>query len=104
MFDARAVLYPNENCIRDYLSWRQVDTHVNNQYNTCFWNLVKSGRSKQDAQAMLAGTLADFKNELLFREFGINYNELPAMYKKGSIVIRFGLKISRARTFIKNHA
>lgn len=32
--------------MRDYVSWRQVDVHVNNQYNTCFWALVQSGVSK----------------------------------------------------------
>ena len=31
MFDGRAVLYPEVQTVRDYLSWRQVDTHVNNQ-------------------------------------------------------------------------
>ncbi len=30
MFDARAVLYPSDRTLRDYLSWRQADTHVNN--------------------------------------------------------------------------
>lgn len=30
MFDARAVLYPSDQILRDYLSWRQADTHVNN--------------------------------------------------------------------------
>ena len=29
-FDARAVLYPSDQTLRDYLSWRQADTHVNN--------------------------------------------------------------------------
>lgn len=27
--------------------------HINNQYNTCFWMLVKSGKSKSEAQAYL---------------------------------------------------
>ena len=31
VFDGRAVLYPSETAVRDYLSWRQVDTHINNQ-------------------------------------------------------------------------
>ena len=31
MFDARAVLYPSDKSLRDYLSWRQADTHINNQ-------------------------------------------------------------------------
>ena len=30
MFDARAVLYPALRTLRDYLSWRQADTHINN--------------------------------------------------------------------------
>lgn len=39
-FDARVVLYPTDKNLRDYLSWRQADVHVNNLYNTCFWNLI----------------------------------------------------------------
>ena len=31
LFDGRAVLYPSEAIVRDYLAWRQVDTHINNQ-------------------------------------------------------------------------
>lgn len=40
-FDARIILYPSDNNLRDYLCWRQVDTHINNLYNTTFWNLIK---------------------------------------------------------------
>ena len=29
-FDARTVLYPNDQTLRDYLSWRQADCHINN--------------------------------------------------------------------------
>ena len=31
IFDARAVLYPSDQSLRDYLSWRQADAHINNQ-------------------------------------------------------------------------
>ncbi|KAJ1884149.1 tRNA-His guanylyltransferase, partial [Kickxella alabastrina] len=34
------------------------------------------------------GTLSQDKNELLFSEFGINYNDEPEIFKKGSVVIR----------------
>ena len=47
-FDARIVLYPSDQNIIDYLSWRQADVHINNLYNTCFWNLVKSGISNKE--------------------------------------------------------
>ena len=36
----------------------------------------------------LQGTLSDFKNELLFSHFNINYNNLPEMYRKGSVLLR----------------
>ena len=43
MFDSRAVLYPSDQTLRDYLSWRQADTHIN--------HLVRAGRVKQCAEA-----------------------------------------------------
>jgi tRNA(His) guanylyltransferase len=42
-FDARTVLYPSDKSLRDYLSWRQVDCHINNLYNTVFWTLIQRG-------------------------------------------------------------
>jgi tRNA(His) guanylyltransferase len=39
-FDGRVVLYPTNQNLRDYLSWRQADCHINNLYNTTFWALV----------------------------------------------------------------
>ncbi|XP_068665006.1 tRNA(His) guanylyltransferase 1 [Aristolochia californica] len=87
-FDARVICYPSTTILRDYLSWRQVDCHINNQYNTCFWALVKSGKVKQEAQDLLKGTQTQEKNELLFQQFGINYNTLPAIFRKGSSVFR----------------
>ena len=35
VFDGRVVEYPNRRAIRDYLSWRQADTHINNQVQWC---------------------------------------------------------------------
>ncbi|KIZ00415.1 tRNA(His) guanylyltransferase [Monoraphidium neglectum] len=120
VFDGRAVCYPDAATLRDYLSWRQADCHINNQarrqgrfctrgageaslgarlcseaasargdpYNTPYWELVKSGLKPPDAQAALSGSDAGFKNELLFSRFGINYNELPEQFRKGSVVVR----------------
>lgn len=88
MFDARAVLYPADATLRDYLSWRQADTHINNLYNTCFWALVNAGKSTTDAHEELRGTLSDYKNEMLFSQFGVNYSKLPERFRKGSVVIR----------------
>ncbi len=88
-FDGRAVLYPTDQILRDYLSWRQADCHINNLQNTTFWNLVlKGGLSNNEAQERLKGTLAKDKNEILFSEFGINYNNEPDQFKKGTIIIK----------------
>lgn len=88
-FDARVVLYPSDENLKDYLSWRQADCHVNNLYNTCFWKLVQdSGMTPQQANERLKGTLSADKNELLFSQFNINYNNLPEIYRKGTVIIR----------------
>lgn len=88
-FDARIVIYPMDKNLRDYLSWRQADTHINNLYNTAFWKLVlEAGRSNTEAEDDLCGTFSSDKNELLFSRFGINYNNLPDMYRKGTILVR----------------
>lgn len=93
-FDARIVLYPTDENLKDYLSWRQADVHINNLYNTCFWNLVKKGLSNADAEKRLRGTVSAEKNELLFQDFGINYNTLPAIYRKGTILLTKKLQIN----------
>ncbi|XP_022914191.2 probable tRNA(His) guanylyltransferase [Onthophagus taurus] len=88
-FDSRAVLYPTDENLRDYLSWRQADCHINNLYNTTFWTLInKGGLTNREAEQKLCGTFSSDKNELLFSEFGINYNNEPEIFKKGTILLR----------------
>lgn len=87
-FDARLVCYPTDRTLVDYCSWRQVDCHVNNMYNTCFWNLVNAGSTPQEAELQLKGTVSSDKNELLFSTFGINYAKERAWFRKGTILIR----------------
>ena len=38
--------------------------------------------------SLLQGTLSSDKNELLFSDFNINYNNLSELYRKGTILIR----------------
>ncbi|KAJ5079794.1 tRNA(his) guanylyltransferase-related [Anaeramoeba ignava] len=87
-FDSRIICYPSKKNIRDYLSWRQADCHINSLYNTCFWCLVKSGISEKEATEQLRGTFSNDKNELLFSKFGINYNDLPQINRKGTVLYR----------------
>lgn len=88
-FDGRAVCYPSVSNLRDYMSWRQADCHINNLYNTTFWSLIlRGGMDSQQAERALAGTVSGDKNELLFTKFAINYNNEPDIYKKGSVIFR----------------
>ncbi|CAN7996854.1 unnamed protein product [Ixodes hexagonus] len=88
-FDGRVVLYPSDKNLVDYLSWRQADCHINNLYNTVFWSLVQSGGlTPKQAEERLRGTLSSDKNEILFQEFKINYNNLPPLYRKGTVIVR----------------
>jgi tRNA(His) guanylyltransferase len=88
-FDARCVAYPKRKILRDYLCWRQADCHINNLYNTTFWNMVlQGGMGQTEAEQELKGTLSGDKNEILFKRFGINYNNEPLIFKKGSVVYR----------------
>ncbi|KAK0731401.1 Thg1 C terminal domain-containing protein [Lasiosphaeris hirsuta] len=88
-FDGRAVCYPSLQNLRDYMSWRQVDCHVNNLYNTTFWTLIQlGGMDTTEAEKTLNGTFSADKNEILFSKFSINYNNEPEIFKKGSVVFR----------------
>lgn len=96
-FDARIVLYPTIENLKDYLSWRQADVHINNLYNTCFWNLVKKGMNNSEAEERLRGTVSADKNEILFSEFDINYAKLPAMFRKGTILLKKQIKLEGSK-------
>ncbi|KAF2713675.1 tRNAHis guanylyltransferase [Pleomassaria siparia CBS 279.74] len=88
-FDGRAVCYPSDQNLRDYMSWRQVDCHINNLYNTSFWALVQQGgMDPRAAERELSGTISSDKNEILFSRFAINYNNEPEIFKKGSVLYR----------------
>ena len=93
-FDARSVLYPSDQNLRDYMSWRQADCHINNLYNTVFWALViKGGMTNRDAQERLKGTFSSDKNEILFSQFKINYNNEPEQFRKGTTLYRKRVEI-----------
>lgn len=63
--------------------------HINNLYNTTFWTLVQQGGlENRVAEKELSGTVSADKNEILFKRFGINYNNEPAIFKKGSVLYR----------------
>lgn len=38
--------------------------------------------------ALIQGTVSSQKHEMLFKSFGVNYNEIDARFRKGSILVR----------------
>lgn len=105
-FDARAICYPSEQNIQDYFSWRQVDCHINNMYNLCFWSLVeKGGKTHREAESILMTTNSAGKNELLFSSFNINYNNVDEIFRKGTIIYREKKSISmqdiKGKSYVK---
>ncbi len=88
-FDGRVILYPSFQNLKDYFSWRQVDCHINNLYNTTFWALVKiGGLTNEQAHYKLKGTFSKDKNEILHNQFDINYNFIEEVYKRGTIILK----------------
>jgi hypothetical protein len=77
-------------CILDQLQLTDNSSgHINNLYNTTFWALVQQGgMDPQEATQRLSGTYSADKNEILFKEFGINYNNEPECFKKGTVLYR----------------
>lgn len=110
-FDGRPVLYPSEETLMDYLKWRQADCHINNLHNTTFYALTKEytkyvkmddkfyiqfpyigpkseikSFTATEATEKLSGTLSSDKNEILFTDYGINYNNELEQFRKGTFI------------------
>lgn len=51
--------------------------------------MVKSGKSNTEVENILKDTNSGDKNEILFRDFGTNYNNIEPVYRKGTIIAYF---------------
>ncbi|XP_071037998.1 probable tRNA(His) guanylyltransferase [Parasteatoda tepidariorum] len=99
-FDGRIVTYPTNKNLRDYLSWRQTDCHINNLYNTTFWNLVQlEGVSRKEAEERIRHTISSGKHEILF-QLGVNYNNEPEQFRKGTLIVKE--KINKKQVIVEN--
>ncbi len=83
-FDCRICEFPNENLVLDYFCWRAEDAHRNALNAHCYWLLRKKGKTASAAAVALEKLDVAQKNELLYKEGAINYNELPAWQRRGS--------------------
>ncbi|QOV87561.1 tRNA(His) guanylyltransferase Thg1 family protein [Humisphaera borealis] len=83
-FDSRVCELPTENLVVDYFRWRNEDAHRNALNAHCYWFLRRQGQTDTRATEMLSGLTVAEKNELLFQQGKINFNDLPVWQKRGS--------------------
>jgi tRNA(His) guanylyltransferase len=82
-FDCRISQLPNIELVVDYFRWRSQDAHRNSLNAHCYWMLRKSGVTARSATSRIEKLSTSDKNELLFQEAKINFNELPSWHKRG---------------------
>lgn len=83
VFDCRISQLPTIDLVVDYFRWRQEDAYRNALNSHCYWMLRKKGDSAGTATAKLEGLSVSDKNELLFQQGQINFNDLPNWQKRG---------------------
>jgi len=90
-FDCRAFVMPKRK-VTSYFQWRQKDCFRNCVHSVAFYELADSA-DKNFATERLHGVSNDQKQELLFSEFGINVNDIPAKRKRGRTLQREDVEI-----------
>ncbi len=84
-FDCRLSTFPTPALVIDYFRWRHEDAHRNALNGHCYWMLRnKQGLNARQASRRIEGLSVSEKNELLFQEGGINFNDLPAWQRRGA--------------------
>lgn len=83
VFDCRICQLPSLDLLVEYLRWRSEDAMRNALNAHCYWSLRRAGNSMSQATNTLDGMTVAEKNELLFTQEKINFNDLPAWQKRG---------------------
>lgn len=76
-FDARVFQVPSVNEMTNYVLWRQQD---------CTRNSISMAASANFPHKQLEGVSGNDKQELLFNEKGINWNDYKVKYKRGVVI------------------
>lgn len=85
-FDCRISELPTAGLVSDYFRWRNEDAHRNALNAHCYWMLRKKGVAVEAATAALERLSTAEKNELLWQQGNINFNDLPLWQKRGVAV------------------
>jgi tRNA(His) guanylyltransferase len=92
-FDARVFVLPEMTEVYNYLTWRQQD---------CTRNSVSMAASAYFSHQSLEGVKSADKQERLFKEKGINWNDYKTKYKRGLVVSRKSVVIDGPNDTILN--
>jgi len=82
-FDCRVCQLPSQDHVVDYFRWRAEDAHRNALNAHCYWTLRDKGQTAESATQQLLGMSVSKKNDFLFEQAGINFNELPVWQRRG---------------------
>ncbi len=93
-FDCRVCQLPTREHVVDYFRWRAEDAHRNALNAHCYWALRKKDQSAKSATEQLLGMSVSKKNDFLFEQAGINFNELPAWQRRGVGVYKEPIEVS----------
>jgi len=86
IFDCRLLVCPIEEDVFNVFKWRLNDSLRNCLNSYAFWNLVFSGKTNKQATKILQNMKANQKQELLFKKFGINFNDVEKWKKNGTFI------------------
>lgn len=81
-FDCRLALVPDLARVGDYFRWRQQDCIRNAMIGHVYWRLRGEGLSRRRATSEMSG-LGHAALGHKLREFGVEFDELPAWQRKG---------------------
>lgn len=82
-FDCRISQLPSINLVVDYFRWRNEDAHRNALNAHCYWALRKAGETAGSATTKLDKLSMGEKNELLYQQANLNFNDVPNWQKRG---------------------
>ena len=82
-FDCRISQLPNKEEVVNYFRWRADDAFRNALNGHCYWYYRGLGLTDRQAHEKLMGVSNSQKNEILFNEAGVNFNDLPLWHKRG---------------------
>ncbi len=94
-FDGRVVFVRNEDEIVDYMRWRQSEAWRNALNSYALKALENQGLSRKDAVEALKGKKSSELHDLIFKNLGVNVNDVPAWQRRG-IMIRWIIKIKNS--------